>query len=50
MMRDYGKKTKIRYDDQEMQHNLQLISNCASVQVELGLNIVEIYLDQHSKS
>ena len=50
MVRDYGKKTKIQYDDEEMQHSLQLISNCASIQVELGLNIVKIYLDQHSKS
>ena len=41
MLRDYGKKTKIQYDDKEIQHNLQLISNCASTQVELGLNIVK---------
>ena len=39
---------KIQYDDKEMQHSQQPISNCASIQVELGLNIVEI--DQHSKS
>ena len=33
-----------------MQHILQLISSGASIQVELGWNIVEIYADQHSKS
>ena len=33
-----------------MQDGLQLISNGASVQVELGLNIVEIYADHHSKN
>ena len=33
-----------------MQYSLQLISNGASIQVELGLNIVEIYVNQHSKS
>ena len=27
-----------------------LINNDASIQVELGLSIVEIYVDQHSKS
>ena len=41
MVRDYSKKTKIQYDDKEMQHSLQLISNCASIQVESGLNIVK---------
>ena len=30
--------------------HVQLISNGALIQVELGLNIVEIYVDQHSKS
>ena len=29
---------------------MQLISNGASIQVELGVNIVEIYVDQHFKS
>ena len=38
------------YHDKEIQHSLQFISNCALIQVELGLNIVEIYADQHSKS
>ena len=33
-----------------MQHSLQLISNGDSIQVELDPNIVEIYVDQHSKS
>ena len=27
-----------------MQYSLQLISNGASIQVELGLNVVEIYI------
>ena len=30
------------------QHCLQLINNGASIQVELDLAIVEIYVDQHS--
>ena len=50
MVRNYGKKPKIQYDNKEMQHSLQLISNCVSIQVELGLNIVEMYVDQHYKS
>ena len=50
MVRNCGKKAKIKYNDKEMQHNLQLISNDVSIQAELGLNIVEIYVDQHSKS
>ena len=29
---------------------MQLISNGASIQVELGVNIVEIYVDQHFKN
>ena len=49
-MRNDDKKTKIHYDAKEVQHSLQLISNGASIQVELGLNIVEIYVNQHSKS
>ena len=52
-LRNYGKKAKIQYDDNEMQNSLQLISNAngASVQVKLGLNknIVEIG-NLHSKS
>ena len=44
-------KPKNQYDDKEMQHlDLQLINNGASIQVKLGLFIVEIYVDQHSKS
>ena len=50
MVRNYGENPKIQYNDKEMQHSLQLISNGASVQVELGLNVVEIYIDQNSKS
>ena len=50
MVRDCGKKTKIKYENKEMQDSLQLISNDVSIQAELGLNIVEIYVDQHSKS
>ena len=38
------------YHDKEIQHSPQFIGNCALIQVELGLNIVEIYIDQHSKS
>ena len=49
-MRNYDKNTKIHYDDKEVQHSLQLISNGASIQVELGLNIVAIYANQNSKS
>ena len=48
MGRNYVKKTKIRYDDKETQHGLQLINNGASIQVELGLSIAEIYVDQSS--
>ena len=36
--------------DKELQHGLQLINNGPSIQVELCLSIVEIYVDQHSKS
>ena len=50
MVRNYGKKAKIQYDHKEMQHRLQFISNGASIQVKLGLNIVGIYGNQHSKS
>ena len=38
-----------QYDDKEIRHGLHLINNGASIQVELGLFIVEIYVDQHSK-
>ena len=31
------------------EHGLQLINNDASIQVELGLTTVEIYVDQPSK-
>ena len=44
------KNPETQNDDKGMQHSLQLISNGASIQVELGLNIVKIYVDQHSKS
>ena len=50
MVRNYVKKPKIQYDDKEIQHSLQLINNGASSQVELGLYITEICVDQHSKS
>ena len=50
MVKNYGKTPKTQYDDNEMQHSLQPISNCASIQVELGLNFLEIFVDQHSKS
>ena len=33
-----------------MQHGLQLINNGPSIQGELGLSTVEIYVDQHSKN
>ena len=49
-MRNDDKKTKIHYDAKEVQHSLQLISNGASIQVELGLNIVAVYANQNSKS
>ena len=44
-----SKISNIQYDDKEIQHGLQLINNGASIQVELGLSIVKIYVDQHSK-
>ena len=50
MVRNYVKKPKIQYDDKEIQHGLQLINNGASVQRELALSAVKIYVDQHSKS
>ena len=34
----------------KISHGLQLINNGASIQVELGIFVVEIYVDQHSKS
>ena len=43
-------KPKNQYDDKEMQHDLQLINIGASIQVELGLFIAKIYVDQDSKS
>ena len=36
--------------NKEIQYSLQLISNSVSIQVELGLNIVEICANQHYKS
>ena len=44
------KKPEIQYNNKEIQHGLRLINNGASVQVELGLSVVETYVDQHSKS
>ena len=49
MVRNYVKKPKNQCDDKEIQDGLHRIKNCASIQVELGLSIVEIYVDQHSK-
>ena len=46
MVRNYVKKPKIQNDDEEIKHGLQLINNGASSQVELGLYIIEIYVDQ----
>ena len=45
-----SKNLRINMDDKELQHGLQLINNGPSIQVELCLSIVEIYVDQHSKS
>ena len=44
-MQNYVKNPKNQYDGKEIQHGLQLINNGTSVQVELGLSMVEIYLD-----
>ena len=44
MLRNYFNNPKIQYDDIEIQDGLQLINNGASIQVELGLSIVEIYV------
>ena len=44
MVRNYFNNPKIQYDDIEIQDSLQLINNGASIQVELGLSIVEIYV------
>ena len=49
MVRNYVKKPKIQYDNEEIQHGLQLI-NSALIHVELDLSIVEIYVHQYSKS
>ena len=49
MVRNYGKKPIVQYD-KKMQHSLQLINNGALIQEELRLNIVEIDVNQHSKS
>ena len=45
MVRNYVKKPKNQYDDKEIQHGRRLINNGASIQVELGLFIVEIHVD-----
>ena len=49
MERNFVKKPKIQYNDKEMQNGLQLINSGGSVLVELGLSIIEIYVDQHSQ-
>ena len=49
MLRKYVKKPKIQYDDREIQHGLQLINNGASIQVKLGLSIIETYVGQKLK-
>ena len=46
MVRNQVKKPKNQYDDKEIQHCLQLINN----EMELGLSIVEIYVDQRCES
>ena len=33
MVRNYVKKTKNQYDDEEIEHGLQLINNSTSIQV-----------------
>ena len=50
MVRNYVKKPKTQYDNKEIKHGLELINYGASIHEELGLSIVEIYVDQHSKS
>ena len=50
MVRNYVKKPKNQYGNKDIQQGLQLINNGDSIQVELGLLIVEIYVDQHCKS
>ena len=50
MVRNYVKKPKNQYDDREIRHGLLPIKNGTSIQVEVGLCIVKIYSDQHSKS
>ena len=42
MVRNYVKNPKIEYDDREIQHDLPCVNNDASMQVQLGLSIVEI--------
>ena len=45
MVKNYVKEPRIQYDDKEIQQNLQLIhNNGASIQVKLGISIVEIYV------
>ena len=50
MGRNYVKNPKIQYDDKEIQHMVYSINKGVSIQVQLGLPIVEIYVDQHSNS
>ena len=49
MVRNYVKNPKIRYDNEKC-NMIYSVNNGASIQVQLGLSIVEIYVDQHSKS
>ena len=49
-MRNYVQKPKNQYDNKEIQHGLQLINNVTSIQVEFGLSIAQIYVDEHFKN
>ena len=49
MERNFVKKPNIQYNDKEMQNGLQLINSGGSVLVELGLSIIEIYVNQHTQ-
>lgn len=49
MVRNYAKKLKIQYYDNEIQHDLLFANNGTSIQVKLGICIVEIYVNKHSK-
>ena len=49
-MRNYVQKPKNQYDNKEIQHGLQLINNVTSIQVEFGLSIAQIYVDNILKT